>query len=298
MNKIIHEIAAHYGVDLTSLRQTGGNQYPRFIAAYLGSQRGLPLEVVGTAVGMSPSAVYLAAKSIARKVKVDEFSPLKDDLAEIEARLMAPPPRVSTWTGTATRSFTAHRTFSAPRSFTNSRSFAPTRSYAQPKPVRAADPAYVTADTAFFRSHRFVIDALNVCYFGNGNKKGNHPVLANIVAVTRELDRMGAEWVCFWDPFNSNRFVKPEERRLWERLMNDPRHVQVKGMKADLAVLMAASKPSRSGRAAILITNDKYRSEALAYNFPIAFQPDRFLRGTKVGDEIWFPAVQWVVKVA
>lgn len=298
MNKIIHEIAAHYGVDLTSLRQTGGNQYPRFIAAYLGSQRGLPPEVVGTAVGMSPSAVYLAAKSIARKVKVDEFSPLKDDLAEIEARLMAPPPRVSTWTGTAPRSFTAHRTFSAPRSFTNSRSFAPTRSYAQPKPVRAADPAYVTADTAFFRSHRFVIDALNVCYLGNGNKKGDHPVLSNIVAVTRELDRMGAEWSCFWDPFNSNRFVKPGERRLWERLMNDPRHVQVNGMKADLAVLMAASKPSRSGRAAILITNDKYRSEALAYNFPIAFQPDRFLRGTKVGDEIWFPAVQWVVKVA
>lgn len=97
MDTIIREIATQYGVDPSSLRQNGWDQLPRYMVAYLGRQRGLPLEVIGTAIGMSPYAAHLAAKSIGRKVEGGKFSPLKDDLAEIEAHLMATPQRVSAW---------------------------------------------------------------------------------------------------------------------------------------------------------------------------------------------------------
>ena len=264
----------------------------------------------------------MASKSVARKCASGICTALADDVAVIEARLAARPVTLGghpSWSGTAPRSFERARPIE------NARPFVPTHSrpafgkghayhgpaamafggYGYPAPVpahqvrRSIDSAYVEADFNFFRSHRFGIDALNVCYWGNGSRKGNHPCLENVIALTRELDRRGAEWMAFWDPFNPKRFSQPGEARRWEQLMrNDPeRQIQVEGMKGDLACLMYASKPSPSGLPAILITDDKYRDHAATLNFPIASDRRRFLPGTKVNGELWFPTVQWAIKV-
>lgn len=301
MKHIMNATVAQFGAS---------NEFGRFAVAYLGEKLGASAEEISAALGMSPMAAHLAAKSIARKIDSGEFPSLATDIAEIESRLGVGRQtygRSMPWSGTAPFAqgygqdshrvgFVGH---ARPRAFTGAtctRSTAPAR---RPMMRRPYDCMFVGVDEKLFRNHRFVIDAMNIAYLGNGNRKGNHPNLANVIAVCRELDRHSAEWQCFWDPFNPNRFVKPGECRRWEQLMrNDPhRQIQVEGMKADLAVLMAASKPSISGLPALIITDDKYRDHAQTLNYPIASDQKRFLRATKVNDEIWIPSVNWSIAV-
>lgn len=312
MEKIMIETAAYYSVAPETLRQAGIYEIPRYVAAYLGEKAGVSPQEVGDALGMSPLAAHLAAKAIARKCAGGQFPSVAQDVVELEARLVGgagtsvPDPqfaqRNASWSGTASRVFS--HVPHAPSHVPYAADFGPCPgSRHRPARMMSAtfrDPAMVEVDASYFRTHRFAIDALNIAYLGNGHKKGNHPVLANVIALTRELDRRGAEWMCFWDPFNPNRFVKPGEARRWEQLMHgDPqRQIQVEGMKADLAVLMYASKPTPSGLPAMMVTDDQYRDHAAALNFPIASDKSRFLCGTKVGNELWFPSIQWWITVA
>ena len=319
MKKIMIMCAAHFGLGVDELRLGGcGNGCARFVAAYLGVKEGCSLDEVAASLGMSTVSAHLAAKSIARKLGSGLYADLEQAVAAIRSRSVQQTSHASSGGNTRQThgapsyggvALQPHR-FHVPRQF-QSRfhyGFQTGPNYGNPHsfgngvrvPGQFGGNGTIVGggDDSFFRNHRFVIDALNVCYLGNDHKKANHPCLANMIALTRDLDRRGAEWQAFWDPFNSNRFVQPGEANRFDLLMhNDPRHVQVVGMKADLAVLMAASKPSPSGLPSLILTNDFYR-DAAASNFPIAQDQSRFLRATKVGNEIWFPSANcWCVTI-
>ena len=151
----------------------------------------------------------------------------------------------------------------------------------------------------WFRSHRFVLDGTNICYWHDDRSPSGAPSLTTLLGICADLNRRGADYQVFFDAstwYHLRDNGAPGEKELYQSLIasRPDRFTEVpSGTSADVAVLEEIVRTDRDGKPGVWMSQDEYRDHAGRY--PFVADARRHLRGRVTKRGISFDGFDWFV---